>query len=94
MRKQHIFQVGRVNILGVCACSVASVMSDSLQSYGLQPTRLLCPWNSPGRNTGVGCCALLQGLFSTQVLNPLSYPAGRFFTLESSGKPILGIENS
>ena len=28
-------------------------MSDSLQPYGLQPTRLLCPWNSPGKNTGL-----------------------------------------
>ena len=36
------------------ACSVASVMSDSLQPYGLQPTRFLCPWGSPGKNTGVG----------------------------------------
>ena len=29
-----------------------SVMSDSLQPYGLQPTRLLCPWDSPSKNTG------------------------------------------
>ena len=40
-----------------------SVVSDSLRSYGLQPTRLLCPWDSPGKNTGVGCHALLQGMF-------------------------------
>ena len=32
-----------------------SVVSDSLQPHGLQPTRLLCPWDSPGKNTGVGC---------------------------------------
>ena len=32
-----------------------SVVSDSLQSYGLYPSRLLSPWDSPGRNTGVGC---------------------------------------
>ena len=32
-------------------CSVSSVLSDSLRSYGLQPVRLLCPWNSPGQNT-------------------------------------------
>ena len=32
--------------------------------------RLLCPWNSPGKNTGVGCHALLQGIFLTQGLNP------------------------
>ena len=39
----------------VCVlCSIASVMSDSLQLLGLPPTRLLDPWNSPGKNTGVG----------------------------------------
>ena len=45
-------------------------MSDSLRPYGLQPTRLLYPWNSPDMNTGVGCHALLQGIFPTQGLNP------------------------
>ena len=46
-----------------CACSV---MSDSLHPHGLQFTRLLCPWNFPGRNTGVGCHCLLQGIFLPQ----------------------------
>ena len=32
--------------------------------------RLLCPWNSPGKNTGVGCHVLLQGIFLTQGSNP------------------------
>ena len=53
----------------VRACYMASVMSDSLQPYGLQPARLLCPWDSPGKNTGVGCHVLLQGIFPTQGLN-------------------------
>ena len=53
-------------------------MSDSVQTYGPQPVRLLCPWDSPGKNTRVGCYALLQGIFLTQGLNPLFY-AGRFF---------------
>ena len=44
-------------------------MSDSLWPYGLQPTRLLCPWDSPGKNTGVGCHALLQGIFLTEGSN-------------------------
>ena len=35
-------------------------MSDSLQPHGQQPTRLLFPWNSPGKNTGVGYHFLLQ----------------------------------
>ena len=37
-------------------------MSDSSQPHGLQPARLLCPWDSLGKNTGLGCRALLQGI--------------------------------
>ena len=47
-----------------------SVVSDSLQPHGLQPTRLLCPWDSPGKNTGVGGHFLLQGIIPTQESNP------------------------
>ena len=36
-----------------------SVMSNSLWPHELEPARLLCPWNSPGKNTGVGSCSLL-----------------------------------
>ena len=52
------------------ACQVASVVSDSVQPYGLQPARLLCPWHSPGKDAGVGCHALLQGIFPIQGSNP------------------------
>ena len=45
------------------------VMSNSLRSHGLKPTRLLCPWNFPGINTGVSCHALLQGIFQIQGSN-------------------------
>ena len=51
----------------VHACSV---VSDSSRPHGLQPARLLCPRDSPGKNTGVGCHFLLQGIFLTQELNP------------------------
>ena len=44
-------------------------MSDSLRPRGLQPTRLLRPWDSPGKNTGVGYHFLLQGIFPTQGSN-------------------------
>ena len=37
---------------------------------GLQPTRFFCPWDCPGKNTGVGCHFLLQGAFLTQEWNP------------------------
>ena len=45
---------------GAACCQVASVVSDSVRPHGLQPTRLLRPWDSPGKNTGVGCHFLLQ----------------------------------
>ena len=41
-----------------------SVMSDSATPWTVAP-RLPCPWDSPGKNTGVGCHALLQGIFPT-----------------------------
>ena len=44
-------------------------------------TRLLCPWDSPGKNTGVGCHSLLLGIFPTQGLNPGPPTTGRFFTM-------------
>ena len=45
-------------------------MFNSLRSHGLQPTRLLCPRDFPGKNTGVGCHFLLQGIFPTQWSDP------------------------
>ena len=45
-------------------------MSGTLQSYGLSPATLLCPWDFPSKNTGVGCHILLQEIFLTQGLNP------------------------
>ena len=45
-------------------------MSNSLQPYALWPTRLLCPWGPPGKNTRVGFHAHLWGIFLTQGINP------------------------
>ena len=53
----------------VCVCA-HSVVFNFLQPYGSQPIRLLCPCDSPSKNTGAGCHALLQGIFPTQGLNP------------------------
>ena len=47
-----------------------SVGSDCLRPHGLKPTRLLCPWDSPGNSTGVDCHFLLQWIFPTQGWNP------------------------
>ena len=52
-------------------------MSHSLSPHGLYPSRLLCPWNSLGQNTGVGSPSLLQRIFPTQV----SRIADGFFNL-------------
>ena len=52
-----------------CCCFSLSVVSDSLRPHRLKPGGLLCPWDSPGKNTGVCCYFLLQGIFQTQVSN-------------------------
>ena len=49
---------------------VCSVVADSLQTHGLQPTRLFCSWDFPGKYTEVGCHFLLQEIFPTQGSNP------------------------
>ena len=50
-------------LLYVCLCSV---LSDFSRLYGLWPTWLLCPWDFLGKNTGMSCHFLLQGIFRTQ----------------------------
>ena len=74
-----------------------SVVSDSLRPHGLQSARLLCPWHFPGKNTGGGCHALLQGIFPTQGLNLcllclLHWQAGSL-PLAPPGKPSLSHKN-
>ena len=51
-------------------CVSCSAVSDFLQTHGLWSVRLLCPWSSPGKNTGVSCHSLLQGIFSMRGSNP------------------------
>ena len=60
-----------------CVSVSCSVVSDSLWPHGLWPARLLCSWNSLGKNTRVGCHSLLHRSFPTQV----SCIAGRFFSI-------------
>ena len=51
-------------------CCWAANISDSFVTPWTVVPRLLCPWDFPGKNTGVGCNFLLQGIFPTQGLNP------------------------
>ena len=71
-------------------CASCSVMSDSLRPYGLQPASLLCPCDSPGTNTRVGCHSLLQGIFLTQGSNPdLLHCRQILYGLNHQGSPII-----
>ena len=63
----------------VCVHS-RSVLYDSLWLHGLLSTKLLCPWHFPGKNIGVGCHALLQGIFPTQGIEPRS-PTWQVYSL-------------
>ena len=59
--------VGGLALAGEKSESVSqSVVPDSLQVHGLLPTRLLCPWHFPGKDTGVVYHFLLQGIFPTK----------------------------
>ena len=71
-RKEYYF--GFLNsqyyrIVVCCSCLVSQLCPTLLQPRGLYPTRLLCPWHFPGKNNGVGCHFLLQGIFLTQGLS-------------------------
>ena len=68
----------------VCVLNCFSCVLLFATLWTVQPARLLCPWDSPGKNTGGGCHILLQGIFPTQGLNlslMSSALAGRFFTI-------------
>ena len=63
--------------------------------HGLQLSRLLCPWNSPSKNTGVGCHSLLQGIFLARGLNPgLPYCRQILYHMNHQGSPSVPITNS
>ena len=52
------------------SCVNAQSCPTFCSTHGLSPTRLLCPWDFPGKNTGVGCHSFLQGIFPTPGSNP------------------------
>ena len=71
-----IFYLLGILLIGIlCFCNV-QWMWKSLMSKSLWPRGLYSPWNSPGQNTWVSSCSLLQGIFPTEV----SHITGRFFT--------------
>ena len=76
--------IPNVKVLVAQPCSILCNPMDLMQ-----PTRLLCPWDSPGKNTGVGCHALLQGIFPTQGSNPgLLHCRRILYRLSHQGSPL------
>ena len=80
----------------LCAVCVLSHFSHVQLLAALWTTGLLCPWDSPGKNTAMGCSALPQGIFPTQGLNLYLLPspalAGSFSTastIRKAHKPVL-----
>ena len=87
----------------VCVCVraracvlLASVVSNTFRPHGLEPTRLLCSWDSPGKTIGVGCHALLQGVFPAQGLNLclLSLLHCRQILYHHLGSPLLRLQKA
>ena len=73
-------------LYSICYCSLVA-KEQVLTVAGLQPARLLCPWDSPGKNTGVSCPSLLQGNLpdpGSKLTSPAL--AGGFFTTQPPGK--------
>ena len=70
-------------------CAKLLQLCPTLQPYELEPTRLLSPWGFLGKNTGVHCHTILQGIFVTQGLNS-SFPHCRqiLYHLGHQGFPI------
>ena len=56
-RWDHVYSSLRSPLLCMCVHAKSLHLCQTLQPYGLKPTRLLCPWDSPGKNAGVGCQA-------------------------------------
>ena len=74
--EEEVSSQGCNQLIIVRVCQVASVVSDSARPYGLLGS--LCPWDSPGKNTGMGCHALFQGIEPASLMSPEL--AGGFFT--------------
>ena len=76
----------------ILPCSVLCLVAQSCPTlcdpHGLQPTRLLCPWNSPGKSTGLGCHFLLQGTEPGS-----SVLTADLYHLSHQGSPLIICEN-
>ena len=84
---QRLLFLNKVTLTVVCVLGL-SVLSDSLRPHGLWAALLSSPWNFPGKNTGVGCCFLLQDIFPTQGSNlGLPHCKQTLYSLSHQGSP-------
>ena len=74
------------NIQGTLCTRMWSVLSDSLRPHGRQPTRFVCPWDSPGKKTGAGAIPFSKGSFQPRDGMCVTCIAGRLFSTEAPGK--------
>ena len=86
--KQNIIAPKIIPFVSLRACVLSRFSHVPLRPYGLQFARLLGPWDSPGKNSGVGCYALLQVIFLTQGSNLRLFKspalAGGCFTISTT----------
>ena len=76
----------------MCVCELLSSVQFFVSPWTVG-ARLLCPWNSPGKNTGVGCHSLLQGIFPTLGSNlGLLHCRQILYCLSHQGRPKQSIE--
>ena len=61
----------KLSVMALCMHAQSLQSCLTLQTLWTVPARPFCPWDFPGKNIGVGSCALLQGIFPTQGSNPL-----------------------
>ena len=86
----RFFTVWTIRVIFAAAAAAAKspqscpTLWDPIDGSPLGSSRLLYPWNSPGKNTGLSCHALLQGIFLIQESNQVSCIAGGFFTTSAS----------
>ena len=80
--------VGYFFFLIMISSEVAQSCPTLCNPHGLEPTRLLCPWDFPGKGTRAGCHFLLQEIFPTQGLNPgLLHCRQTLYHLSHQGSP-------
>ena len=80
----QVSQFSQVHMWWWFSCSVVSDFWDQ----DCSPTRLLCPWDFPGKNTGVDCNFLLQGIFLTQGLNLCLLHCKQSLALQADSLPL------